>query len=407
VLDLQSAPFALDRGPLLRAVLLRLAPGDHVLCLTMHHILFDGWSLGVFLRDVTLLYRSFASAAPPPPAVLPVQYADFAAWQRQWLQGDLLEEQLADWQRRLGADPAPALLPADHPPSRAGGPLEILPRTLPAEVLDPLLRLGREQGATLFMILVAAVQLLIYRYTGSRRTVVGSMHANRTHAAVEDLIGFFVNVLPLPATLAPDWTFRDLLREVRATALEAYAHQATPYEKILSRVCPDAAAGRNPLFQVMVVLQNMPLPPLELEGLGVSPFELDRSTRRASLDLTLSFVVEAPGLRVWAEYDSGLFERATAERLLTHLEGVLRDAGRDPGQRLADLPSREGAEDAAGRLWLTDPAGGEEPRPEALPRRGLAEVEEKSAAIQSHLAARRSQLSEKQQALLRRLTKRS
>ncbi|HTQ80883.1 MAG TPA: amino acid adenylation domain-containing protein, partial [Thermoanaerobaculia bacterium] len=232
---LHTLPFDLARGPLLRTVLLALAADDQVFSLTVHHILCDGWSLGVLIRELTELYGAFSRALPSPLSELPIQYADYAAWQRGWLQGARLEEQLDYWRDQLAGHGAPATLPTDRAASGAGGKVALLARPIAREVLVALAALGRAEGATLFMTLLAAIQLLLYRYTGSERIVVGSLHANRVHPAVEDLIGFFVNVLPLATTLRGDWTFRELLAEVRATSLAAYAHQDAPYEKILER----------------------------------------------------------------------------------------------------------------------------------------------------------------------------
>ncbi|MFL6293188.1 MAG: amino acid adenylation domain-containing protein [Thermoanaerobaculia bacterium] len=389
---LQSAPFDLARGPLLRAALVKLAQDDHAFCLTIHHIACDGWSLGVLIREVTVLYEAFCAARPSPLPDLPIQYADFGAWQRRWLQGDLLEEQLAYWAGRLGGE-GPALLPRDRPASRAGGALEAVRSTIPGEVLEPLVRLGREQGATLFMTLLAALALLIHRYTGQERVVVGTMHANRAHPAAEDLIGFFANVLPLRAAVDPGWTFRELLVEVRRSALQAYSHQDAPFEKVVERSRPDRQAGRSSIFQVMVVFQNVSIPPLRLPGVAVETFDLGRSAKRAPYDLSVSFVVESGDLLVWVEYDAGLYERTTAERLLAHFEQVLRGVAADPAQRLSGLPGAG----ADGTLWLTDPAVYEDAEEEG----SRAVAQERSAALQDQVAARRSRLSDKKLALLK------
>jgi amino acid adenylation domain-containing protein len=406
VVALQSAPFDLARGPILRAALVTLAADDHAFCLAIHHIACDGWSLGILIREVAVLYEAFRLARPSPLPDLPVQYADFGVWQRRWLQGDLLEEQLAHWVDQLGGE-GPALLPMDRPPSEAGGALESVRRTIPGEVLGPLVKLGREQGATLFMTLLGALVLLVHRYTGRNRIVLGTMHANRVHPAAEELVGFFANVLPLWTAVDPDWTFRELLAEVRRSALRAYSHQDAPFEKVVERSRPDRQAGRSSVFQIMVVFQNVSIPPLRLPGVEVNAFDLGRSTKRAAYDLSLSFVVESHDLLVWAEYDAGLYERTTAERLLTHFERVLRDLAACPAQRLSDLPRPDGEEleagpRADGTLRLTDPVADREP-PEggAAGRNGLAVAQERSAALQDQVTARRSRLSDKKLALLR------
>jgi amino acid adenylation domain-containing protein len=397
VSDLQAVPFDLARGPLLRGALLRLAPDDHVLCLTVHHIAADGWALGVLSRELMTLYGWCAALpAPPSPApplpALPLQYADVADWQRRWLAGDRLDEQLSYWRRQLGGDRPRATLPTDRPPERAGGVLEQLRREIPPAVVAALLELGRKQGVTLFMVLVSAVKLLLYRYTGCARTVVGSMHANRTLTASEDLIGFFVNVLPIATTLAPAWTFGELLGEVRATTLGAYAHHDTPYEKILDSVQPGRSGARDSLFQVMAVLQNMPVPELRLPDVELAPFEPARATRQAAVDLTVTFTVEAGGLVAWAGYDAGLFEPATVERFCDHLEQVLTDVGRDPLQRL----------DAGGPLQLTARQAAAAPPDEVTASAALERSIARAATVRDQVENRRSQLSDKQLELLRR-----
>ncbi|HKV09761.1 MAG TPA: amino acid adenylation domain-containing protein [Thermoanaerobaculia bacterium] len=403
VLDLQFGSFDLARGPLLRAALLRLAPDDHVFCLTVHHILCDGWSLSVLIREMTALY----GGAPALPE-LPVQYADFAAWQRGWLAGDLLERQLAAWKERLSGELA--TVPADRPPSRAGGLAGQARLELSRELVEALAALGRNEGATLFMTLLAALDLLLFRYTGSERVVVGSLNANRVHSAVEELIGFFVNILPLRTDLSADWSFRELLGRVRETSLAAYAHQDAPYEKIVERVHPDRSAGRNALFQVMTVLQNVPLPPLELAGLAVEPFEPGGSLRRAAFDLMWSFIADAGRILVLVEFDRALFEGDTVARMLAHFERVLHDVVEDPARKLGDLPRLDEAERSRalrpdGTLWLTDPAIEDIPLGSVSGESAVAQIREKAAAIQDHVAARRSKLSDKQLALLKQRLK--
>jgi amino acid adenylation domain-containing protein len=407
VIDLQSRLFALDRGPLVRAALLRLADEEAVFCLALHHILSDGWSLGVLIREITALYAAALAGRPSPLPELPVQYADFAAWQRGWLQGDLLEAQLRYWHERLGSGSPVAALPTDH--AGSGGPVDRVADEIPAAVVSRLGELGRSQGATLFMTLLAALQTLLFRYTRSERVVVGSLSANRTHSATEDLIGFFVNVLPLDLRLDGSWSFRDLLGRVRQAALGAFAHQDAPYEKVVERVQPDRAAGRNALFQVMTVLQNVPLPELALPGIEVGAFTLERPPRRAAFDLSLEFVLDGGRLLLFAEYDTHVFAGPTVARLLDHLGRVLSDVAEDGGARLCDLPRLDPAESGRdlrpdGTLWLTDPAApasrqatGAEDRD--APEGGRATV------FQDQVAARRSRLSDRQLALLKQRLK--
>jgi amino acid adenylation domain-containing protein len=405
VSDLQGVIFDLARGPLLRGAVLRLAPDDHVVCLTLHHIAADGWSLSVMSRELTVLYGWFAdlsaalraAAGAPPPLPLPelaVQYADVADWQRRWLTGELLAEQLAYWRRQLGGDAPRAILATDGPPSRAGGTLEQIRFEVPREIVELLLALSRDEGVTLFMVLAAAVTLLLYRYTGNRRIVVGTMHANRTLSAAEDLIGLFANVLPLATTVAPEWTFRELLGRVRETTLGAFAHHDTPYELVLESVQPDRSALRNDLFQVMVLLQNVPVSELRLPGIDLEPFEPARATRRAAVDMTVAFIVESGRLMYFLGYDAGLFEPANARRFGEHLESVLADTGRDAAQRIDSFAPLELTAPRPAAVQQEEekvPAGGD--RPSSLGR---------AAALRDQVAARRSHLSSKQLELLRR-----
>jgi amino acid adenylation domain-containing protein len=422
VVAIQSRPFDLARGPLVRAVLLRIGDDESVFCLALHHILSDGWSLALLIREMTALYGAFignfgTAGGPSPLPELAVQYADFAAWQRSWLQGDLLEAQLRHWQERLGGGPRWAALPVDRAnrsEGGAGGPVDRVEGAVPREVVERLHALGRAHGATLFMTLLAGLQALLHRYTGSARIAVGSLSANRSHSAVEPLIGFFVNVLALDLELDGGWSFSELLARVRQAALIAFAHQDAPYEKVVERVRPqqsDRAAGRNALFQVMVVLQNVPLPELALSGIEVGAFALARPPRRAAFDLSLEMVAEGGGLTLYAEYDTYVFERATVERLVGHFGRLLHDAAEDPARRLGELPVATAGDRAGpgGTLWLTDPPaagvgdGGDETASERwdAPAGGRP----RTAEIQEQVAARRSRLSDKQLALLRQRLK--
>jgi amino acid adenylation domain-containing protein len=328
--------FDLARGPLLRTLLLRLAAADHAVVLNMHHIVSDGWSLGVLLEEMAALYGAAVrgEASPLPP--LPVQYADFAAWQRTWLQGDQVERLLAGWRRRLAGLPG-LELPTDRP--RPGvetfrgshRPVALLPRLTAA-----LQTLGRRRGATLFMVLLAAFETLLHRCSGQDDLSVGSPVANRNRPGLEGLIGFFANTLVLRTDLAGDPPFAELLGRAREAALAAYAGQDLPFEKLVEELRPQRDMSHNPLFQVMLVLQNQPRPALRLPGVELAPFNIDTGT--AKFDLTLFLWPEGEGLGGAIEFNSDLFDPATPRRWMGHLTAILEAVAQRPETRLWDLP---------------------------------------------------------------------
>jgi condensation domain-containing protein len=264
-------PFDLVEGPLVRAALLRLGAEEHVLLLTMHHIVSDGWSMGVLVRELAALYEAFRRGEPSPLGELPVQYADYAVWQREWLSGEVLEEQLDYWRRQLAGAPPALGLPTDRPRPQVAtyhGAVEKF--ELSAELSESLKKLGRSEGATPFMTLLAAFYALLYRYSGQEEIVVGSPVAGRTRAETEGLIGFFVNTLALRTDLRGNPRFVELLKRVREVCLGAYGHQEVPFEKLVAELQPGRDMSRHPFFQVMFVLQNVPLEPLELPGLTLT-----------------------------------------------------------------------------------------------------------------------------------------
>jgi amino acid adenylation domain-containing protein len=332
-------PFDLDRGPVLRASLVRIAADDHVLLLTMHHIISDGWSIGVLIRELTAIYGAFAEGRAHGLPELPVQYHDYAAWQRRWLQGEVLERQLAYWKRRLAGEPPALRLPADRPrPAVQRFHGASRPVAVAAELTAALQALARREGATLFMTLLAAYEALLLRLTGQRDLVVGSPIANRRHAEIEDLIGFFVNTLALRADLAGDPSFAGLLRRVREEALGAYAHQDLPFEKLVEEIQPERDTSQNPLFQVLFVLQNAPLSALDLGGLDLSLMKRDARAETARFDLTLELQPAGAGLGGSLQYSRDLFDASTVARIAEHLTALLAGAAADPEARLSDLP---------------------------------------------------------------------
>ena len=331
------APFDLSRDLMMRARLLRLGDEDHWLSLTLHHIAVDGWSLEVLRRELTVLYTAFAAGGPSPLAALPLQYADFAVWQRQWLPGEAFERQLRYWKRQLAGAP-PTLDLATDRPRPALRTFRGARQTLPlGRALSQALReLSGREGATPFMTLLAAFQILLSRYSGQEDVVVGAPIAGRTHRELEGLIGFFVNMLVLRTDLSGDPTFRALLGRVREAALEGYAHQDLPFEKLVAELQPERTLQHSPLVQVLFVLQYAPRSPLEFGQATVSQAAVDSGT--AKFDLTLSIREEADGWQAELEYSTDLFDAATAERMLGNYRTLLEGIAADPSRRLSELP---------------------------------------------------------------------
>ncbi|HJQ35265.1 MAG TPA: amino acid adenylation domain-containing protein, partial [Pyrinomonadaceae bacterium] len=330
-------PFDLSTAPLLRATLFRLADDDHVLLLVMHHIVTDGWSHAVLTAELTALYEAFRQGRPSPLGELPVQYADYAAWQRARLGGEALERDLGYWKRQL-AGVAPLLeLPTDRPrptlPDLKGASRSAM---LPRELGEALNALSRREGTTLFMTLLAAFQTLLYRYTGQRDITTGTPIAGRTHTELERLIGFFVNTLVLRTDFSGDPSFSELLARVREVCLGAYDHQDVPFEKLVEELQPERDLSRTPLFQVMFVLQNVPLEQLKLEGLTLGAVEVEDAA--AKFDLLLTVVETRGGLHCLLKYKAALFDGETIERMLGHFRVLLEGVAADPGRRVSALP---------------------------------------------------------------------
>jgi amino acid adenylation domain-containing protein len=330
-------PFDLEQGPLFRATLLRLDEADHILVLLMHHIVSDGWSMGVLHRELSILYQAFSRSQPFLLEALPIQYADYALWQRQWLQGQVLESELSYWTKQLQEVPAILDLPRDHPrpsvQSYRGARQSI---QLSRELAQRLKALSQKEGVTLFMTLLAAFSALLYRYTGQTDIVVGSPIAGRNRTEIEGLIGFFVNTLVLRSDLSGNPTFRELLRRVRKTSLEAYEHQELPFEKLVEELKPERSLSHSPLFQVMFVLQNTPDPAWRLEGLAVSPLRITGET--AKFDLTLFMQETSDALTGSVQYSTDLFNEQTILRLLGHFEVLLQGIVSNPQQAISALP---------------------------------------------------------------------
>jgi amino acid adenylation domain-containing protein len=341
--EISRRPFDLAQGRLLRVTLFQLAEQDHVLLLIMHHIVSDGWSMGVLFRELGALYEAFVSGRPSPLADLPIQYSDFALWQREWLQGEVLETQLRYWRKQLAGAPALLELPTDRPRP----PVQTFNGVCHAIVLPPSLRdslseLSRNADTTLFMTLLAAFQTMLGRFANQDDVVVGTPIANRTRRETEDLIGFFVNTLVMRTDLSGNPSFRELLGRVREVALQAYAHQDVPFEKLVEELKPERSLGHMPLFQVLFAAQNAPNSGLTLPALELQEFSIDIQT--AKFDLSLYTDESSEGLRLIFEYNTDLFDAATIERMSRNFETLLAGIVANPDQRLGNLPLLDEAE---------------------------------------------------------------
>ncbi|MFL5383051.1 MAG: amino acid adenylation domain-containing protein, partial [Longimicrobiaceae bacterium] len=346
-----TEPFDLARGPLFRAVLVRVAEDEHRFAFSLHHVVSDGWSLGILFSELAALYAAFARGEPSPLPALPVQYGDFAAWQRSWLRGEVLERQLAYWRETLSGTPPLLELPTDRPrPAVQSYRGATLGFGLPAEVTAGVDALARREGATPFMVLLAAFQAVLARWSGQRDLVVGTPIANRTQADVEPLIGFFANTLALRGDLGGAPGFRELLARVRESALGAFAHQDLPFEKLVEELQPERSLSHSPVFQVMFALQNVPGGGPRLAGLELEP--LGREGATAKFDLSLTLVQDEGETFAAAEYATDLFDAATIERFVGHFATLLGAALEDPDLSVDALPVME-AEERTGVLRLS------------------------------------------------------
>ncbi|MBI5650957.1 MAG: non-ribosomal peptide synthetase, partial [Chloroflexi bacterium] len=325
--DDARAPFDLARGPLVRARLLRLADDAHIFLCALHHIIADGWSLGIFVRELAALYSAFATSQSPSLPDLPLQYADFACWQRAWLPENL-ETQLAYWKNRLSDLPA-LNLPTDRPrPASQTNRGAQFHFTLPIELRDALAQVSQREGVTLFMTLIAGFELLLHRYTGQIDFGIGTPIANRTRGEIENLIGLFVNTLVLRADFSGAPTFHELLQRVREDALGAYAHQDVPFEMLVDALRPERSLSYAPLFQVMFSLQSAPDRDLNLPGLRAQRETIPGET--AKFDLTLMLEEEPGQLRGTFEYATDLFDADTIARMAGHYETLLESIVANP-----------------------------------------------------------------------------
>lgn len=335
--------FELGRGPVLRSVLIRLASDEHVWLFNIHHIASDGWSSTLLHQELGAFYGAAVGGRQAAPAPLPVQYADYAVWQREWLSGAELERQVAYWKQQLAGLPAVLELPTDRPrppvQSTRGAVQEF---ELSAALTGQLQRLAREEQATLFMVLLAGFQSLLHRYSRLEQFAVGTPIAGRTRAEIENLIGCFVNTLVMRGDFSGDPTVRELLRRTRETALAAYEHQDLPFEKLVEELQPERVRSHHPIFQVLFALQNGAASAFELAGVTAEPMPVENTT--AKFDLSLVLEKSAPGLRGAWEFSTDLFDAATLTRWSRHFETLLEDMVAHPERRISELAILPGHE---------------------------------------------------------------
>ncbi|MCP3105513.1 amino acid adenylation domain-containing protein, partial [Myxococcus sp. K15C18031901] len=330
-------PFELSGELMMRALLLRLEEREHVLVVNMHHIASDGWSVGVLSRELGALYEEYAGGRAARLAPLSVQYADYAVWQREWLRGEVLEKQVEYWKQKL-AGVAPLELPTDKPrPAVRSNRGATLPVRLPRELAQRVGALAKQEGVTPFMLLLAAFQLLLARYSGQEDIVVGSPIAGRRQAEVEGLIGFFVNTLVLRTQVEGEKSFKALLAQVKETTLGAYEHQDVPFEKLVEELQPARDLSRTPLFQALFVLQNTPMQEVRLPGLTLHPLEA-HGGEAAKFDLNLNLSETPEGFSGFLQVSTDLFTEATAARMVRHFHSLLDAVAAHPEGRLSALP---------------------------------------------------------------------
>jgi amino acid adenylation domain-containing protein/non-ribosomal peptide synthase protein (TIGR01720 family) len=329
-------PFDLTLGPLMRAKLFRTGAREHLLYHNVHHIAYDGWSMGIFARELAAVYDAFAAGLPSPLPELGVQYLDFAVWQRDWLTGEVLARQLAYWRRQLASVP-PLELPTDRPrPAVRTYNGAALPLGIGDRLSQDLKSFAQREGSTLFIVLMAALKALLHHWSTQEDVAVGTLIANRPRPEIEGLIGFFANSLVLRTDLSGDPAFRELLGREREVSLDAYAHQDLPFEKLVEELNPPRDLARTPLFQVMLILLNAPGEAMDLPGLKLRPMEID--SRTSKMEMTLYLTETSAGVDGFIEYNTDLFDPSTLERLTAHYQRVLETAVARPGMRLSELP---------------------------------------------------------------------
>lgn len=331
-----AKPFDLGRGPLMRVLVLKIAEHEHAILLTMHHIISDGWSMSLLIEEVGALYSAYMEGRPSPLPELDLQYRDFAVWQRNWLSGNVLEQQLEYWRGQLGTSVPVLDIATDHPrPARPHFYGATHAFNVPQSLSLSLQSVSQTEGVTMFMVMLAAWQTLLSRYTGQSDISVGTPIANRNRAEIERLIGFFVNTLVLRTDLNGDPDFREVLRRVKEVCLGAYAHQDMPFEKLVMEFQPDRDLSRTPLFQTMLVLQNAPVGEPRMKGLSVT--EMSGHSLTAKFDLLLVLMETKQGLQGVLQFDSEIFERSRIKRMGEHFVSLLKEVARDANQRISEI----------------------------------------------------------------------
>jgi len=331
-------PFSLKKGPLFRSRLLQLGHDEHIMLVTMHHIISDGWSIGVFMREVAIIYQAFISGQDSPLPDLEIQYADFSTWQRDWLKGEVLENQLAYWKEKLAGVPV-LELPTDKPrPAIQSSRGANYTHIMPPELTERVKRFSRTQGVTPFMTLLSAFYILLYRYSGQDDIAVGTPIANRTQAQTEALIGFFINTLVLRVNLQSNPTVKTFVQHVRRVSIEGQAHQDLPFEMLVEAIQPERSMSHSPLFQVMFILQNATGSAQDAPSdspIRMEQIEVDAGT--STFDITVSIAEQKRGLHTSVEYCTDLFDADTIERFITNYQTVLESMLAHPGAAIDDL----------------------------------------------------------------------
>ena len=343
-----DTPFKLATDSITRNLLLQMDADDNLLVMNTHHIVSDGWSSGIILRELGTLYEAALHGKPSPLPDLPIQYADFAVWQRNWLQGEVLSQQVSYWKSRLEGAPPLLALPTDRPrPAtsayRGSAYRALLPPALSAAVRT----LGRQRGASTFMVLLAAFECMILHFTGNPDLVLGTDLANRTNHQTEDLIGFFVNLLVLRTDLSGDPTFEDLLGRVREVALEAYAHQDVPFDKLVEELKPERNSSYHPLVQVLFVQQNTPRNASPMPGIETTPYMLEMPSK---FDIVVFVNETDKGISSTWLYDSDLFDSSTIARMASLFQLVLESVTADPALTISNLTQTLAQADQQQRL---------------------------------------------------------
>jgi natural product biosynthesis luciferase-like monooxygenase protein len=379
-------PFDIERAPLFRASLVRLAPDDHLLILSFDHIIIDGWSHGVFLSELTQIYEAYLAGRPSSLEDLPIQYSDFAAWQQRWMKGEGIARHLQYWKQQLHGVPELLELPTERPRSRTqtfrGARLSF---TLDKPLIEGLAAVGRKESCTLFMVLLAGFQTLLARRSGCEDIVIGSPIANRNRSEVEPLIGSFMNTLALRGDLSGDPAFAQLLKRVRKMCLDAYAHQDMPFEKLVAELQPARNLSYSPIFQVMFILQNTPTALTKAGPLRFAHQDIDSGSSK--LDLTLNLEETADGCIGWLEYSTDLFDRSTISRMISQFQSLLKSIAANSGSRLSEFPLETGANEAPLHRFAIKSNSNTSSRNVTRPETPKSPIEIQLAAIWSEVLA--------------------